>query len=292
MTPPPFDPTSLLQELTEVKARLADLEATRRKRRRWFGLALGIVLCAGVVHAASTACDGGMPVCFFQNTPARADDVNLSLNQVREWIAQSGGSVNGGVNVVHTGTVRVQSGPTSNAAAAIAAASPFFVSGVVADGQNNTGGFEFRRDDLAQGIGLGFNAIYATGTNQDLNLRAKGTGNVNVQSNIIFSGYDVSCWEGYNGGGFPGCCRINIRTGDVACNVSTNWQSNMWGATSLPHPFTAGADGHWSLSCFMGTGGLNYPTCCRSDFNGNVQCNNASNWGLTAWAGAAYTPIP
>jgi hypothetical protein len=51
-----------------------------------------------------------------------------------------------------------------------------FLSGYIKDGKNNDGGFEIRRDNLTQGIGIGFNTIYATGTDadQELNLLSRG----------------------------------------------------------------------------------------------------------------------
>ncbi|WP_159298030.1 hypothetical protein, partial [Microcystis aeruginosa] len=51
-------------------------------------------------------------------------------------------------------------------------------------------GVEFRHSDGKQGIGFGYNTIYATGSddNQDLGLKAKGTGKVKVNSNAIITG--------------------------------------------------------------------------------------------------------
>jgi hypothetical protein len=51
-----------------------------------------------------------------------------------------------------------------------------FASGYIGDGKNNDGGLELRRDNLTQGIGLGFNTIYATGTDadQELSLVSRG----------------------------------------------------------------------------------------------------------------------
>ncbi|WP_159254518.1 hypothetical protein, partial [Microcystis aeruginosa] len=47
-------------------------------------------------------------------------------------------------------------------------------------------GVEFRDFDGKQGIGFGYNTIYATGSNanQDLGLKAKGTGQVKVNSSL------------------------------------------------------------------------------------------------------------
>ncbi|HRG89068.1 MAG TPA: hypothetical protein PLW44_08630, partial [Chitinophagales bacterium] len=51
-------------------------------------------------------------------------------------------------------------------------------------GQSYDGGFEFRHSSNSQGIGLGYNTIYATGynTDQDLNLIAKGNSPLTLQA--------------------------------------------------------------------------------------------------------------
>src|SRR6476661_1847111 len=56
---------------------------------------------------------------------------------------------------------------------------PFYVTGDV--GQGDTG-FEFRHSNGTQGIGIGYNSLYATGsnTNQNLNLLPLGTGGVGI----------------------------------------------------------------------------------------------------------------
>ena len=48
----------------------------------------------------------------------------------------------------------------------------------------DSGGYEFLHDNLTQGIGLGYNTIYAAGTyaDQPLGLKAKGTGAINLNS--------------------------------------------------------------------------------------------------------------
>lgn len=55
---------------------------------------------------------------------------------------------------------------------------PFYVTGTVANGSVGATGFEFRHDNGSQGIGLGYNTIYATGSNpsQDLGFSALGPG--------------------------------------------------------------------------------------------------------------------
>jgi hypothetical protein len=57
-----------------------------------------------------------------------------------------------------------------------------FISGNIGGGRKLDGGLEVRHASLGQGIGLGYNTIYATGNraNQDLTIQAKGSGNLNL----------------------------------------------------------------------------------------------------------------
>ena len=66
----------------------------------------------------------------------------------------------------------------------LAAGKTLFVSGIFKAGTARDGGIEFRHDNLTQGIGFGYNTIYATGTNpsQDLNLMSLGTGNITLNA--------------------------------------------------------------------------------------------------------------
>lgn len=65
-----------------------------------------------------------------------------------------------------------------------------FVTGGFAAGSSYDGGIEFRHDNLTQGIGFGYNTIYAAGTNtdQELNLLAKGSGRVISLSGMTVNG--------------------------------------------------------------------------------------------------------
>ena len=57
---------------------------------------------------------------------------------------------------------------------------------VTAESGPDSKGFEFRRSNGAQGIGIGYNTIYATGSdeNQDLILKARGTGRVKITGTL------------------------------------------------------------------------------------------------------------
>jgi hypothetical protein len=65
---------------------------------------------------------------------------------------------------------------------------PAAVEGLYVTGKfGNAQGVEFRHSNGTQGIGFGYNTIYATGgnANQDLNLRPRGTGRVNVEGEAL-----------------------------------------------------------------------------------------------------------
>jgi hypothetical protein len=72
----------------------------------------------------------------------------------------------------------VQQGATSTVAAA--KEKGLFVSALMGSGSASDGGIEFRHDNLTQGIGFGYNTIYATGSNpnQDLSLQSRGAGSL------------------------------------------------------------------------------------------------------------------
>jgi len=74
---------------------------------------------------------------------------------------------------------------------------------VTGDFNAASNGVEFRKNDASQGIGFGYNTIYAAGAGpfQDLNLAAKGTGNLSVSTNGVermkingngFTGFNVA----------------------------------------------------------------------------------------------------
>ena len=63
---------------------------------------------------------------------------------------------------------------------------------VTGDFAADSNGVEFRHSNGSQGIGFGYNTIYATGSNptQDLNLKPKG-GSVNVSGSVAVTGGDL-----------------------------------------------------------------------------------------------------
>lgn len=79
------------------------------------------------------------------------------------------------------GPVVVQTGNTDTGP--IESGLSFLVTGSMGAGSSaDDGGFEVRHDNQTQGVGVGYNSIYATGTNadQDLNLRSRGNGRLRL----------------------------------------------------------------------------------------------------------------
>lgn len=92
-----------------------------------------------------------------------------------------GGEV--GIGITNpTARLTVRMGSTDPGAYSIGKA--LFVSSAMLDGKGYNGGVEFRHDNLSQGIGFGYNTIYQTGfnANNELNIIAKGSGNVTINS--------------------------------------------------------------------------------------------------------------
>lgn len=114
-------------------------------------------------------------------------------------------------------------------------------------------------------------------------------GRLIVNGGLTSTGYQASCAEGdgsVNAMGSPYCCRINVRTGATSCKLATTGGLAAW--VNGIDPFTASTEGFYSLSCYRGIGGLNFPGCCRTDLNsGTVECRVALNWQLTSWANGA-----
>lgn len=216
MTQQPLSPVEQLeQQLAALQKRVAQLEAQNQRRTLFarisqrpvaaLAFAAVVALSGTVAFAASGNCPNGMPYCFSANTPAVASEINMNFAQLKEWLEQKVGT-SGSANITITGSTtmaavsntgahvsfgesRIQQGGTSNASAA--AGKGLFVSSSSADGIGNTGGIaEFRHDNLTQGVGIGYNTIYATGsaTNQDIGLKAAGNGNIQLRSNTAVTG--------------------------------------------------------------------------------------------------------
>jgi hypothetical protein len=177
---------SLAAELAALRAELVEVKGHKRKHRRHAALTicLGVIVCLGATAAWSAGtCNNLIPVCFVPNTAALASDVNTNFDQIEKWIEAKVGAV----DATNLHNVRVQGGATSNVAAA--SGRPLFVSGGLSDGRTSTAGcVEFRKDDLSQGIGIGYDTIYAASSSgQNLNLKA-GIGGINLLNTTNVTG--------------------------------------------------------------------------------------------------------
>lgn len=91
------EPNELREELTQMKARLAAIEAERHRARRKAGggllVATLVALAAGTVSAANGNCPNGLPFCFTPDSPALAGEVNHNFMQLKEWLETKVGAV-------------------------------------------------------------------------------------------------------------------------------------------------------------------------------------------------------
>jgi len=103
-----------------------------------------------------------------------------------------GGTTGSSLVVLNSGNVGIgTTGPTAKLDVMGAARSGIhatgklvYFTGTIGAGQTGDGGFEIRHDNATQGIGFGYNTIYQTGTNpnQELNIRAIGTGPITLNA--------------------------------------------------------------------------------------------------------------
>ena len=107
---------------------------------------------------------------------------------------------------------------------------------ITADINEQADGIEFRHSNASQGIGFGYNTIYATGTiaNQDLGLKARGTGKVIVRGALSIQS---AVTDGRLGKG----SRIDFESAGLVANtnygtvsIEENWGLHLYGASDRP----------------------------------------------------------
>jgi hypothetical protein len=124
-----------------------------------------------------------------------ASNLRLGYHQDYSWIQSHGNKpllINRLGNNVGIGSTINPVARLDIASAARTGTHPTAVKGLYITGDFNSDndGVEFRHSNGTQGIGFGFNTIYAAGSNanQDLGLKPKGTGEVKVAGNLSVTG--------------------------------------------------------------------------------------------------------
>jgi hypothetical protein len=253
MTPHPDETQQLITRLAQLEAKLEAVSRTARLRRRITLGALGVLAFAATIGSALAAngnCPNGLPFCFTANQPAIAAQVNHDFAQVKEWIETKAGPVTSAG--FSTGSGTFSAGIT---AASLSTSGAATVAGLL----SSTGGLSVSGGTLNANSGLTVNGA------------------------TIFSGYETACYIGAGGFSYPGCCRIDVRTGQTSCRVAGNWPMSSFTFTATD-PFAASTPDHYSLTCLPGVSNQNFPTCCRTNSAGTVTCRAALDWTLTNWA--------
>lgn len=229
---PPSDGAELKRLVDDMQKRMVELERqlaqqqkrVRQRRALMLSLGIGAALTATVAVAASGNCPNAMPYCFSADTPAIASEINMNFAQLKEWVEQKVGatgtaavSITGATTIGGSTTVNNQL--TANSVRVVSTTSTALsVSAAILDGSTGTGGVEIRHSNGTQGIGIGYNTIYATGSwaDQSLGLQGRGNGAVVVNSGDFIVNANV--WSG-----------ASVDTGEVKPNSAGGLQWLMCG---------------------------------------------------------------
>ncbi|MFN9179913.1 MAG: hypothetical protein ACK6A9_15750 [Dolichospermum sp.] len=126
--------------------------------------------------------------------PTNASNLRLGYHQDYSWIQSHGNkpllintSNNVGIGSTVNPIARLDISSASRTGTHPTAVKGLYITG---DFNGDSDGVEFRHSNGSQGIGFGFNTIYAAGSNanQDLSLKPKGTGQVTVSGNLKVTG--------------------------------------------------------------------------------------------------------
>lgn len=224
---------------------------------------IAVVACLGIgtAWAADGTCPNGLPFCFEADQPARASDVNHNFAQLKEWLEAKVGPRGGNVVVASPSTF--SGGATFSSGVTIS-------SGATVSGTSSFSGSTTFSAPVTFGSPVTFNG-------------AATFSSLNVTGAVTSAGFDTSCVPGVNGGVFPFCCRVDIRSGATSCRIATNWQISAV-APVIAGPFGASTPGSYRLSCMSGVAGFSFPSCCRTDvISGAVLCASSNNWQLSSW---------
>lgn len=164
-----------------------------------------------------------------------ASNLRLGYHQDYSWIQSHGGKpllINRLGNNIGIGSTINPVASLDIASASRTGTHPTAVKGLYITGDFNpdNDGVEFRHSSGTQGIGFGFNTIYAAGSaaNQDLGLKAKGTGEVKVAGNLSVTGL-VNCGN-LSVTGSVSSGNLSV-TGSVSFGVTGGQMLNLWSNT-------------------------------------------------------------
>lgn len=280
-TTDPNDP--VLNELRELRARVAMLER-RPRLRPWIiaGAVAGAMVGVSAL-GASVACPNGIPYCFQPNDPALASEINADFAALKTYLEAKVGATGPLAtpsNDISTHNVTASGTVSANLVAAYSYSPPYTSWSSVPQG---AGGAAIQNDNNA------YKALMLVGnTSAGGSRKIRMFDDVDVSGNFTMNGYEVSCAGGRSGYHFGFCCRMNIRTGATDCKNGT--ATNFSGWSAAPAPFTAGPDGHYSLSCAGTIDSANWPICCRASADGTTACVVSVNAGPLTWNTTAPNP--
>lgn len=251
---------------------------------------------------------GGNPGPFWKtvgNASTNASVNFIGTTDVRDWVIRtnnierarvaSGGNVGIGITVPANRLDVAAAARTGTHGSGL----PLYVTGTLGSGSS---GVEFRHDNGTQGIGFGFNTIYATGSNanQDLGLNARGTGNLNFFTNatqrMIILGSNGNVGMGTTTPAY----RLDLATGTFGfgnANQRTETRDNAGlqgnaGAQSgfyetvSPTNYPAGASSWWHLidSRHSNTGNNYAMQIAGSFFDQELWFRKTNGAASTAWS--------
>lgn len=242
---------------------------------------------------------GTVAATNFIGTTDAIDFVTRTNNTEKMRVTSAG---NVGIGVGMTAPANKVDIATGTRSGTHSATSPLYVTGAMTAGSAGGVGVEFRHDNGSQGVGIGFNTVYATGSNaaQDLGMASRGTGNLVFSTNgsqrmtVLGSngyvgqgvinpayGLELGGTFGY-GNGTSGAYRSRTETRDDAGQMAT--QSGFY-ETSAPVNYPAGASSWWHLLDIRHSNNTNNYALqiAGSFFDQNLWFRKTNSSGTQAW---------
>lgn len=157
----------------------------------------------------------------FWRTPTTAGALPDGTNDVTEDVARTGNTGIGVFTIAPVAKLDVAVGGRAGTDGRVANVTPFYVTSNNMPGLNGTiatvpatptGGAEFRHSNQSQGIGIGFDSIYCTGSNADqaFNFINRGSGQISFYQQTLLGGFNY----------------FNHMSSAIAANQG--WQERYW----------------------------------------------------------------